>query len=70
MKVKVNYTHKVLADILKEGDTVTLDVIRNDEGFYKGYEITIEDGRVYGDRMLANMIGPNAADTLFTKEGE
>ena len=70
MKVKVNYTHKVLEDILKEGDIVTLDVVRDDKGFYDGYEITIEDGRVYGDRMLANMIGPNSADTLFTKVGE
>ena len=67
MKVKVNFTHKVLEDILKEGDTVTLESIRDDKGFYKGYEITIADGRVYDDRMLANMIGPNSADVLFTK---
>lgn len=70
MKVRVNYTHKLLEDILVKGDTVTLKVIHNTNGFYKGYKITIADGREYDDRMLANMIGPNAADTLFTKIGE
>jgi len=67
MKVKAKKTYENLKDLFVKGDILEFITIKDDNGFYKDFLITTEDGRSYCGSTIRNFIGWKNACELFEK---